>query len=215
MSQDHLTVEALRRLLEKDNDEDQNRLLLHHLEVCPGCREVGGHVADLYRSGAIDLHFSVVDVDLALSRSQAPGLWEALRGLTPEERSALVLASDRFTTWGMAELLCDQSLAAADEDPGRAVELAGLAVWISLNLPDWQPAEEAWTIELRAYALAHLGHAWKRRRDPVQAANAFEMADRLWESVVGDMGDVLGYESRVQELVGEDGEDDEPAGKGD
>lgn len=202
MNQEHLTPETLRRLLEKDNDEDQNRLLLHHLEVCPGCSEVGGHVAALYRSGAIDLQFSVVDVDLALSRAQARDLWESLRGLTTEERTAMIRASVRFTTWGMAELLCDESLAAVAENPQLAVELASLAVWISLHLPEWQPAEEAWTVELRAYSLAHLGHAWGRLGDRLQADCAFTQADRLWESVVDDMGDVLGYESRVQELCG-------------
>jgi hypothetical protein len=203
MSQDHLTPEALRRLLEKDNDEEQNRLLLHHLEVCPGCGEVGGHVAALYRSGAIDLQFSVVDVDLGLSRAEAPGLWEELRGLAPGERSALVLGSGRFTTWGMAELLCGESLAAADADPGRAVALASLAAWISLSLREWQPAEEAWVIELRAYALAHLGHAWNRQGDRLQAECAFTLADAWWASVAGDMGDVLGYEERILELRGQ------------
>lgn len=204
MSPEHLTPETLRRLLEKDNDEDQNRLLLHHLEACPECREVGGHVAELYRSGAIDLKFSVVDVDLALSRSQARGLWESLRGLTPDERTALIRTSSRFTTWGMAELLCDESYAAVAESPRLAVELASLAVWISLHLPEWQPAEEAWTIELRAYSLAHLGHALRQVGEPLQADCAFTQADRLWESVVYDMGDVLGYEGRVQELLGEE-----------
>lgn len=200
MTHDHLTAEALRRLLEKDNDEEQNRLLLHHLEVCPDCNEVGGHVAALYRSGAIDLQFSVVDVDLGLSRAEAPGLWEELRGLPPSERAALVMGSERFTTWGMVELLCGESVAAVREDPGRAVELASLAVWISLNLREWQPAEEAWMIELRAYALAHLGHAWMRQGDRLQAECAFALAATWWETVADDMGDVLGYEGKILEL---------------
>jgi hypothetical protein len=206
MSETHLTAEALRRLLGKDNDEEQNRLLLHHLEVCPECSEIGGHVAALYRSGAIDLQFSVVDVDLALSRAAAPGLWEELSGLASAERTALVLGSDRFTTWGMAELLCGESLAAAGADPGRAVELACLAVWISLQLREWEPAEESWMIELRAYALAHLGHAWSSRGDRLQAECAFLMADAWWASVAGDMGDVLGYEERILDLRGRAGE---------
>lgn len=140
-------------------------------------------------------------MDLGLSRAEAPGLWEELRGLAPEERSALVLGKGRYTTWGMAELLCAESLAATE--PGRAVELAGLAAWISLSLREWQPAEEAWMIELRAYALAHLGHAWSWRGDRIQAECAFTLADIWWSSVAGDMGDVLGYEKRILELRGQ------------
>ena len=117
MSDDHLTPEALRRLLGKDNDEEQNRLLLHHLEVCPECREVGGWVADLYRSGRIGLQFSSVDVDLGRSRVEAESLWEELRSLPSEEREAVVLGADRFKTWGMAELLCRESLAVAGRAP--------------------------------------------------------------------------------------------------
>jgi len=201
MAQDHLTPEALRRLLEKDNDEEQNRLLLHHLEVCPGCNEVGGHIVALYRSGAIDLQFSVVDVDLGLSRAEAPGLWEELRGLPPAERSSQVMGAERFMTWGMVELLCSESLKLVREDEAdRAVEEAGLAVWISLHLHEWQPAEEAWMVELRAYALAHLGHAWMRRGDLVQAECAFTLAANWWEAAAADMGDVLGYEKRILEL---------------
>ncbi len=200
MNEIHLTAEALRRLLEKDNDEDQNRLLLHHLEVCPGCGEVGGFIAGLYRSGAIDLRFSAVDVDLALSRAQAAGLWEELRGLPPGEWAALVRDSDRFTTWGMAEVLCGESLAAAAVDSDRAVELAGLAAWISHQLVEWQPAEAAWLVELRAYAWAHLGHAWHSRGDQLSAECAFAAAGAWWASAAGDMGDVLGYEERIFDL---------------
>jgi hypothetical protein len=205
MTPDHLTPEALRRLLEKDNDEEQKLLLLHHLEVCPECGRVGGHIAALYRAGALDLRFSVVDVDLALSRAEAPGLWEELRGLTPRERKALVPGSDRFTTWGLAELLCAESFAAAEADPVLAVELACMAVWISWQLEEWQPAEKAWMAELRAYALAHLGHAWNRRGKWFEAELAFHLAGSLWSSAAGDMGDVLGYENRILELSGKAG----------
>jgi hypothetical protein len=196
MSEDHLTPEALRRLLEKDNDEEQNRLLLHHLEVCPQCREVGGWVADLYRSGRIGLQFSSVDIDLGRSRIEAEGLWEELRSLPSEERAALVLGTDRFTTWGMAELLCRESLA----DAARAVDLAHLATWISSRLAEWQPAEEAWLAELRAFTWVHLGHAWQVRGERLPAESAFAVADAWWQAAAKDMGDVLGYEERILEL---------------
>jgi hypothetical protein len=196
MSVDHLTPESLRRLLERDNDEEQNRLLLHHLEVCPQCREIGGWIADLYRSGKIGLQFSSVDIDLGRSRVEAERLWEELRHLPMEEQAARVLDTDRFTTWGMAELLCRESLA----DPARAVELAQLATWISSRLAEWQPAEEGWLAELRALAWAHLGHAWKKRGEHLPAESAFAAADAWWEAGGKDMGDVLDYEERILEL---------------
>lgn len=201
MTPDHLSPEALRRLLERDNDEEQNLLLLHHLEVCPECGKVGGHIAALYRAGALDLRFSVVDVDLALSRMEAPRLWEELRGLERRELEARV-DSGRFTTWGMVELLCAESLGVVDADPDLAVELACLAVWISWRIEEWKPAEKSWMTELRAYALAHLGHAWSRKGERFEAECAFVIAREWWLSVAGDIGDVLGYESRILELCG-------------
>ncbi len=200
MTLDHLTAASLRRLLEKDNDEEQNRLLLHHLEVCPRCREAGGYLVDLHRAGAIDFQFSLVDVELARSRSEASALWRELAGLEPAERAALVRGSDRFTTWGMAERLCEESLAAAGGEPALAVELAMLAAWISARLPEWEPAEAAWLAELRAYAWAHVGHAWAAAGDRLQAECAFAAAGTFWAPAARDMGDVLGYEERILDL---------------
>lgn len=84
----HLTAETLAAILDVDRTEEENQFLLHHLAICPECHAVGGYILDLYRAGAIDLAFSVVDLGLGKSRAEAPALWQELSGKQPHQVSA-------------------------------------------------------------------------------------------------------------------------------
>src|SRR4051794_16717668 len=101
MHDDHLTAESLRTLLEEDSTPEHNQLLLHHLAVCPACYAVGGYILDLYKAGALPLHFCTVDIDLARSRTEAPGLFAALERYSFSQELCLVRDIPRFKSWGL------------------------------------------------------------------------------------------------------------------
>lgn len=200
MREAHLTEATLGRLLDKGGDEEQTKLLLHHLTVCPACRKVGGYLVELYERGLLGLQFSVVDVDLARSRMSAPALLGELAPLSFEERQRLVLAEERFRSWGLCEHICSESERTAAVDAQRAVELARLAVVISSRIVEWQPAEKHWLAELRAFAWAHLGNALRASGGLLEAEAAFLESDRWWHEGEPDVGDILDYEAQILDM---------------
>ena len=201
MMDDHLTAEDLERILSLDQ-EACALLLLHHLAVCSGCSSVGGYILDLYREGAIGLDLDWMEIQLARSRKEASQLLEHLRTVPVDEQKAQLREDKRFRSWGLCELLCRESgRAAAAGDPAGAVAHAELAVGLAGTLEEWQPAERAWLEELRAYALAHLGHARRAAGDGSGAEAAFQSALALWKPANEDVGDILDYEADFRALV--------------
>ena len=90
-----------------------------------------------------------------------------------------------YRSWGLCELICAESVKAAADDAGRAVELADLAVLIA----DLAPGEETWRWRLQGYAAAHQGNARRVRTDWSGAEEAFGRAVKLWEAgAPGDPG---------------------------
>jgi hypothetical protein len=196
----HLTEDDLERFL-SDDEEARNRLLLHHLAVCPDCYAVGGYLLDLYREGAIGLDLDILEIRLAFSRREAPLLLEELRFVPTAQQETRVLEEKRFRSWGLCELLCRESEGEASRDPKGAVALARLAVVVAGALEEWQPAEAAWLDQLRAYALAHLGHARRALGHLRGAETAFRNALALWAPAREDVGDILGYEAHFLALL--------------
>jgi tetratricopeptide (TPR) repeat protein len=201
MQHQHLTAERLLHLLEQGTDQEVNRLLLHQLALCPACYEVGGYILDLYSAGAIDLSFCSVDLELARSRAEAPTLRQKLEGFSFDQQRGLISDLPRFKSWGLAELLCQESQEDAVTDAAAAIQRASLAVAVAEVLDDWQPAERSWLLELRAVAWAHLGNARRVAGDLRAAEEAFGEALRLWEEGASDVGDVLGYEAKLLALL--------------
>ena len=192
---EHLTKDALERLLSVDRLDEANRVLLHLLAICPECAEAGGMVLAAYKAGAVGVQFSAVEVDLFVSRAKAPGLWRELANLPSfEEALRLLKTGKRFAHWGLAELLCAESWKAGAHDAARAVSLARLAVEVAKRVQEGEPCEREWLFELRAYAWAHLASAWRVSGDLHQAEEAQKSADRWWQAGAADMGDILGYE---------------------
>lgn len=181
----HLDAKTLEHLLSRDQDEAQNRFLLHHLAVCPACRSVGGYLLDLYEEGRIDTEFTPVDVDLALSRRRAPRLWKRLEPHPSDRRRALVRDLSRFQTWGLAEVLCEQSLDDASEDPVAALDLAELALLVAEKVEESGAFHEDWARDLLAYVWAHLGNARRVLTELRSAEEAFRRAEDYWEAGSG------------------------------
>jgi tetratricopeptide (TPR) repeat protein len=199
MEDHHLTPEELRRLLDRDRGEEETRLLLHTLAVCPACRAVGGSILDLYREGAIGLTFCMVDIELARSRASAPALFEELSQLSFEEQLERIEEDDRFQTIGLSELLCLQSERVAASDALRATDLAELAVFVASRLSPG-PIERSWLDQVLAHAFAHLGNARRVLGELRSAKDAFRDAQEFWEAGTAEAGDSFGYEARYLAL---------------
>jgi len=195
----HLSKRDIRRLIEAGNNEIQTQLLLHHLAVCPECYASGGYILDLHNAGMLPPLFSSVDVDLARSRLEAPALYQRLSGFSFDRQKGLIKDMRRFRSWGLAELLCGESLKTGARDPGKALELAELAVLLASLLREWEPVEEAWLSLLRAFTWAHLGNARRVVEELRSAEDAFTMADHYWKSSE-DTGDVLDYQATILAL---------------
>jgi hypothetical protein len=192
MQDEHLTAKDLAGILSLD-EQACSRLLFHHLAVCPHCYAVGGYLLDLYREGLIDLAFDTIGISLAVSRKQAPRLLEELRAVPAGRQQTCVRREQRFRSWGLCELLCRESEREASRDPEGAVALARLAVDIASVLDQEEQEAADWLDLLRAYALAHLGHACRALGDVPAAETAFSSALDLWTPAFNDLGDVLGY----------------------
>jgi tetratricopeptide (TPR) repeat protein len=201
MEHEHLSIEALDRMMALDRSEDQNRNLLHQIAVCPACRAVGGWLLDLHKIGLLPPRFGPVDVTLARSRVEAPHLWEILAPLPLEEQLALVRRdASRFVSWGLAELLCEESRAAAPDDADRAIELAELGVLVADSLAEDDPVEVRWVYQLRAWTWAHLGNAFRVRGDFRGADEAFSLSGQWREAGELEVGDALGYGPAILNL---------------
>jgi tetratricopeptide (TPR) repeat protein len=194
----HLDEETLARLL-ADASEDWLRFLLHELARCGPCQDAGGYILDLYRAGALKIPFGVTDLVLAKSRMEAPRLWAELKDAPPHAIQRLVQTEPRFASWGLCELLCQESKRVAAEDADRAVGLSELAVLVVDLLKEDGPIEDRWLYQLRAYAWAHLGNARRVRGDLRGAEEAFAMAEPWWQT--GEtVGDALGYGPVILDL---------------
>jgi transcriptional regulator with XRE-family HTH domain len=108
-------------------------------------------------------------------REKARVLWERLERHEPETRRLLVEEGEEYRSWAFCELLCDKSL---DEPADRALELAGMAVFLAERIP----GEDAWRSRVQGYAWAHLGDARRRRGDPRGAGEAFSRFRQLWRA---------------------------------
>ncbi len=137
---------------------------------------------------------------LADSRIEAPELWAELKRFRFQDQYHLIRAHRRFVTWGLCELLCQESYQLTTIDLDRAVEAAELAVLISDLLKEEDPGKSCWLYQLRGYAWAHDGNARRVLGDLRNADESFSIADAWWEAGQAGVGDVLGYEPVLFDL---------------
>jgi transcriptional regulator with XRE-family HTH domain len=121
----------------------------------------------------------------AEDRAEAAVLWERMARLTPAQQRALVEEAEEFQSWALCERVAAESLAAAADDPRRALDLAELA----RRIAEAAPGTETWRRRLRGYAWAHVSRAKRVRGDVDGAGEALSAARELWKAgAPGDPG---------------------------
>ncbi len=121
----------------------------------------------------------------AEDRAEAAVLWERMARLTPAQQRALVEEAEEFQSWALCERVAAESLAAAADDPRRALDLAELA----RRIAEAAPGTETWRRRLQGYAWAHVSRARRVRGDMEGAGEALSAARKLWKAgAPGDPG---------------------------
>lgn len=115
------------------------------------------------------------------TRSQAPFLWERLRRHKAEERPGIVERNPQFQSWGLCELVCEESVKAAADDAGKAMELAELALRIAKRVPGFEGRLA------QGWAWAFVGNARRVGGNLRTADEAFARSRELWGA--GTSGD--------------------------
>lgn len=133
----------------------------------------------------------------ASARIQAEEQWNRLRSRPVREQQLLVEGAREFQTWALCERLCEESRAVAASNPGRALELAELALRVAVLVP----GGEGLRSRLQGYAWAYIGNARRAAGDRSAAGEAFVQARTLW--MAGSPGDEGPLEERrLLELTG-------------
>jgi transcriptional regulator with XRE-family HTH domain len=112
------------------------------------------------------------------ARRQAPVLWARLRRYAAGKRRVLVREVAEFQGWALCELLCDESVKAAADDPKEALGLAELAVELACRTAE----PENWRRRLEGYARAFQANAVRAGSKIAAAGEMFARALEVWES---------------------------------
>lgn len=115
--------------------------------------------------------------EAVFERREAPRLWRRLSRHPAGRRTAVIEVSKEFWSWGLVELLCEESADAISRNPREAEELARLALDVARRVP----GSEAWQKRVTGYAGFFLGHAL-RAQGRRTAEEAFVQASRLWQA---------------------------------
>lgn len=168
---------------------------LEHVLGCPRCRERAQRLLAGWRQAEpgklLRLPATMPDYDRILEnatrdlltrragiereRADAGALFPVLESCPPERRKLLLRNSTRYQTWGMLELLLEQSRTADFQDSQRMEHLAELALALAGQLPS--AAYGAPSLEdMRARAWSYIGNARRLQFDLQGAEQAFETA---------------------------------------
>jgi tetratricopeptide (TPR) repeat protein len=170
----HPSIETLAKLLAGDlsHEELLAEVIPHLLDRCPECRQRHEEILRLQKEmGHWDERVAVVE------GRQASELFARLRDLPFDEQLSLVTDDETFQIWGVCQLLLKESLEAAFEDPGRAINFAELGVKVAQTLGD--AYDPYWVLDLRARAYAYLGNAQRVLGELRSAETAFREAEAL------------------------------------
>jgi tetratricopeptide (TPR) repeat protein len=170
----HPTLEKLAKLLSgrMEYDELIQEFLPHLLGKCEACSALLEEIRRLKQEIG---HWD--ELVAVLESREAPQLFEHLAAHPFEEQLRLVEEQEAFHAWGFCDLLLKRSREAASGDPQRAVDLALLAVRLSVHLGDAYDPE--WVLDLRARAYAHLANGHRVLGELRSAEDAFREADAL------------------------------------
>jgi tetratricopeptide (TPR) repeat protein len=111
-------------------------------------------------------------------------LWAEKKDFAAKDWKALVTQSPELVRWGLCERLAEESAEAASDDADRALELAGLALWVAERVPT---ADNP--LLCQGYALGFVGNARRVKGQLDESVKAFTLSARLWqERADGDPG---------------------------
>jgi transcriptional regulator with XRE-family HTH domain len=138
---------------------------------------VGQAAAEATRT---ELEGQVRQVRIRQAHEEAAALWNYLKDLPAWERRVLVEGAREYRSWALAVRLCEESVKAAGNDAGRALDLANLA----LRIAELAPGEKGWNRRLQGLAWAFLGNARRVAGDLPGAEVAFDKFYRLRDATL-------------------------------
>lgn len=174
MNDSHLSIETLAKLLAGDLEHEAilTEVVPHLVELCPVCQQRHQEIRKLQKK------FNHWDERVAVFEGQqAPELLEAIKDLPLDEQLNRVADDPSFQTWALCQLLLRESLEAAFEDAGKAMNLADLAVSVAQHLND--AYDPYWVLDLQARSYAYLGNARRVLGELRSAETAFRKAETL------------------------------------
>ncbi len=217
MPDSHLDWGLLRRAMRGEiSPWEVVRVLLRHLvEVCPQCRRqwteqsegalsAAAELARVEYSAAFDSALDLLPrrcVDLQRERREAPALVEELASVVGEEEQIRLLEEEsRYQTWGVCDLLINESRRAAFEDPVVAQLLARLAIELVGRLDTWKYGA-SFLEDVRALGHAYFANGLRMASDLREAEEAIDRARRSLELGAGDplvMAQVLSLQASLR-----------------
>lgn len=203
----HLDLETLRRFAARKLGREDLFEAGWHLFLCERCRELlpeagpeavalfermfGGARASYAESAYGDVTRAVAEklrrigVEIERERSAAGSLWAELEKQPPSRRVLMVENSARFQTYGLAELLLEESRRGWSENPGRSEELAELALAVIYRL-ERRLHGPALLNDLKAEAWSYIANCRRIRSDLRSVSEAFDIAEDFRAQGTGD-----------------------------
>jgi tetratricopeptide (TPR) repeat protein len=159
-------------------------------------------------TGALVARLVQAQTALEQERASAPSLLAELMVTSRAAQLERVAVERRFQTWGMCEILLDQSQQAEERDPPEAARLASLALAAAdrLDLGLHMPAVVQ---DLKARLWAAAGEARRRAGELSQAEEALRKAASCLAQGTGDLlveARLLEFEAAVRQAQGRGGE---------
>ena len=182
MEDAHLSLETLAKWLSGvlEHDEMLRLVIPHFLARCSVCRERHEEILALQKEvGHWDEQVAVVE------GRQAPELWARLAERPYPDQLREIEEDEELHAWGLCQLLLRRSQEATFNDPGKAVELANLALRVVRHLG--VAYDPSWVTDLRARCFAYLGNARRVLGELRSAEDAFLKAENcLARSMTGN-----------------------------
>lgn len=114
----------------------------------------------------------------------APALWGLLKPLELRQRRMAIREAAVYRSWALVALLCAESIRAAADEAGKAMELAELARELATLLSE-EGESPGWRARVTGYAMAHAANALKVQGELPAAEAMFVQAQTMWEAGKG------------------------------
>lgn len=202
---DHPTPARLQDFSRGELSREANLEIIGHLVTgCPVCAEVTSRflpsLAGEGRGRSFDYSLAFAGAQTALEesirslvaeRAEVSRLLAELLKLSHERQAILIRSDARYRTWSLCDGLLDAARDLGFQDPGRALELAGLGVELAQRLDgSVYGAERVHDMEARAWSV--LGNAERIRSDFRSAEKSFAQAERSLKRGTGDPAEKAG-----------------------